>query len=182
MSSEIQIRPALAGDADVIARFNALLAWETEGLRLEPETVLAGVRTALADPAKGRYFVAEHSGLVVGQLMHTREWSDWRNGDLWWIQSVFVDEPFRGRGVFRALFDHLQALARNDPDVAGLRLYVEHANARAKAVYASLGLRAAHYEVLESVWRNVPTAGASGAGATDSDAGAERLSGRGPGT
>jgi GNAT superfamily N-acetyltransferase len=92
---------------------------------------------------------------VVGQIMHTREWSDWRNGDIWWLQSVYVHADYRGQGVFRALFEHLQALARRSPDVVGLRLYVEQENDAARQVYVRLGLRPGGYDVLEDLWRDV---------------------------
>src|SRR6476619_7579916 len=98
------IRKAVAADAAIITRFNIDLAEETEALRLEPECVGAGVRALLTDPSKGSYFVAELDGKVVGQVMITFEWSDWRNANIWWLQSVFVDPAYRGRGVFAALF------------------------------------------------------------------------------
>ena len=114
---KIEIRAATHGDIEVIAANNGALALETEHRRLAPEIVRAGVAAALADSAKGRYFVAESAGRVVGQIMHTYEWSDWRNGCFWLIQSVYVAQEARGQGVFRRLFDHIHALARAQPDV-----------------------------------------------------------------
>ena len=116
---KIEIRPATERDIEVITANNAALAMETEHRRLSPDIVRAGVTAALADPAKGRYFVAELAGQVVGQIMHTYEWSDWRNGCFWWIQSVYVTRSARGQGVFRRLFDHLRTLAPWNPACAG---------------------------------------------------------------
>jgi GNAT superfamily N-acetyltransferase len=145
----MNIRQATLSDAPVVADFNLRLAEETEALRLDPETVRAGVTAVLSDAAKGIYFVAEREGTVVGQLMITYEWSDWRNGNLWWLQSVYVKPEFRGRGVFRALFAHLQHLARGRADVAGLRLYMHAENTRARRTYEQLGMRHSDYEVFE---------------------------------
>ena len=129
---------------------NRRLAWETEQRRLAPATVTAGVQALLNDASKGIYFVAEADGQLAGQLLITREWSDWRNGDFWWIQSVYVLEPFRSQGIFRALFEHVQALARARQDVCGLRLYVEASNARAQAAYRHLGMNKTDYEMFET--------------------------------
>jgi GNAT superfamily N-acetyltransferase len=139
----------VGADAPVIADFNLRLAAETESLRLNPETVLVGVAALLADPAKGIYYVAEADGQIAGQLMITCEWSDWRNGNIWWLQSVYVKAEFRRLGVFRALFRHLQALARAQPEVCSLRLYMHHDNTRARQSYEDLGMTRTPYEVLE---------------------------------
>lgn len=136
------------------------MAQETEGKRLPPHTVRAGIEAGLADPAKARYFIAMHDalagadtiGVPAGTLMLTREWSDWRNGDWWWIQSVYVVPEFRRHGVFAALYRHVEALARATPDVVGLRLYVERDNAGAQAVYERLGMRDAGYRILEALF------------------------------
>jgi GNAT superfamily N-acetyltransferase len=146
------IRPARPQDAATIVHFNCLLAEETEDTRLNPETVLAGVQQLLADPAKGRYLVAEAGGEVIGQLAHTREWSDWRNGDLWWIQSVYVHADHRGSGVFRALYQALEKLAADEGNVVGIRLYVEKHNDKAQSAYGRLGLVKTEYEVMQKVW------------------------------
>ena len=112
-----------------------------------------GVVALLSQPARGTYFVAETgegaSRKVVGQLLITYEWSDWRNGNFWWIQSVYVAKPFRGRGVFRALFEHVHALAAARKDVCGLRLYMDAHNARARHAYRQLGLKRTNYEMFE---------------------------------
>lgn len=145
----MNIRPAQPADAPIITDFNLRLAKETENLTLEPARVAAGVAAVLKDPAKGRYYLAEEQGTIVGQLMVTYEWSDWRNGNLWWIQSVFVQEQSRGRGIFRQLFQHLRELAQRQGDVPALRLYVHDENARARRSYEQLGMKRAHYEVFE---------------------------------
>ncbi len=126
-----------------------LLALETEDLRLDRACVEAGVLALLADAAKGVYYVAEVNGTLAGQIMITYEWSDWRNGNLWWIQSVYVKHEFRRLGVFRKLFEHVQTLALNTPDVRSLRLYMHSENATARRSYEKLGMKSTHYEVLE---------------------------------
>ncbi len=133
----------------MIAEFNLRLAWETESLRLDPATLAAGVRAILSDAAKGIYFVAESQGRIVGQVMLTYEWSDWRNGNLWWLQSVYVHKEFRRLGVFRRLFEHVETVARRGRDVRGLRLYMHADNARARRSYEKLGMNPTHYEVFE---------------------------------
>src|SRR5580658_20573 len=143
------IRQAGLADADVLAQFNVALAQESENLALDPARVKAGVEALLRDPAKGTYFVAEAEGSVVGQLLITHEWSDWRNGYFWWLQSVYVRSDFRRRGVFQALFDHVLARAQSQQIVAGIRLYVEKHNDPALKVYHRLGLKETHYRVLE---------------------------------
>lgn len=150
--SEIRVRRAGNDDAEVIAGFNSAMALETEDHVLRAETIAAGVRTALADERRALYFVAETGGRVVGQSMVTFEWSDWRDGDVWWLQSVYVHPDFRGRGVFRALHSEVERTARAAGAV-GLRLYVWNANARAQATYAKLGWDDANYKVMERMFR-----------------------------
>ena len=155
--SVIEIRDARPTDWPTIVEFNRRLAQETESLTLDGPTLEAGVKAALADAAKARYFVAcTGDGQIVGQMMHTYEWSDWRNGDIWWLQSVYVHPDYRSQGVFRLLFDFVERRAKEDPGVVGLRLYVEDHNERARAVYERLGLAAAGYGVMEAVWRRAP--------------------------
>jgi GNAT superfamily N-acetyltransferase len=146
---EIKIREAALSDAQIIAAFNLQLAEESEGLRLDAALVRAGVTALLTDPAKGIYYVAEAQGVVVGQLLITYEWSDWRNGHIWWIQSVYVKPESRRAGVFRALFNHLRNLARTRQDVCSLRLYVHAENTRAHESYLRLGMTRTQYEVFE---------------------------------
>lgn len=143
--------PAKPTDASVIADFNIALASETESKSLDPPTVLAGVQAVLADPSRGRYFVARlenDNGPIIGQLMTTVEWSDWRNGPLWWVQSVYVRKDWRRRGVFRSLFQHVVEIAKAE-GVPAVRLYVEEHNTAAQATYASLDMKATGYLVLE---------------------------------
>jgi GNAT superfamily N-acetyltransferase len=143
------IRAAAAGDAAVLADYNCRMALETEGKRLDPDTVARGVAECLADPHKGCYFVAEEGGRVAGQLCITREWSDWRNAWMWWIQSVYVHPDHRRHGLFTALFEHVRQTALAEGDVIGLRLYVEQENAGAHAVYARLGFATMDYLLME---------------------------------
>lgn len=146
MERGFSIRAATVGDSAVIADFNRRLAWETEHLELPPEVVRPGVEAILADPAKGLYFVAVSEGRVVGQCCVTYEWSDWRNGNMWWFQSVYVEAGWRGRGVFRSLFDTVETAARAQGVVA-LRLYVEGDNGAAQEAYRRRGMEPTSYRV-----------------------------------
>jgi ribosomal protein S18 acetylase RimI-like enzyme len=142
-------RSAQPSDVGRMAEMNCRLARETEGKELDEVMVLAGVRRGLELAPEVRYFVAEsHSG-IVGQVMITREWSDWRNGWMVWLQSVYVDADYRGRGIFRRLLNHAVEAARAEGDVVCIRLYVEHENQSAQSVYRRLGFDSAGYEVLE---------------------------------
>jgi ribosomal protein S18 acetylase RimI-like enzyme len=145
--NSLQVRAARREDAPVLAAFNRAMAQETEGKELT--LVERGVQRMFEDPTLGRYFVACDGDDVVGCLMLTTEWSDWRDGVFWWIQSVYVAPAHRQRGVYRALHAHVEAAARAQGDVVGLRLYVERHNARAQATYAKLGMRDAGYVVME---------------------------------
>ena len=147
----MQIRAAGPADLATIVEFNLRLAAESENKQLNVETVRQGVEALLADETKGRYFVACLEEEIIGQLMHTREWSDWRNGDIWWLQSVYVAAPFRRRSVFRRLFQHLWNEAQNRPDVVGVRLYVEVENIAAQETYRNLGLIQPGYFVMENL-------------------------------
>lgn len=149
------IRPARMSDASVLADFNIRLAHETEHLSLDPATVLSGVQAALEDPSKGLYFVADASDSVdpaktdvVGCTMVTHEWSDWRNGDIWWIQSVYVREDHRRKGVFSALYQKVMSEAKS-AGVVAVRLYVEKHNAAAQQTYTKLGMGFTEYLVME---------------------------------
>jgi ribosomal protein S18 acetylase RimI-like enzyme len=143
------IRQAGPADATVVVEFNRLLAEESEGKVLDPGQLGPGVAAVLADPVKGLYFLAEDEGLIVGQIGLTFEFSDWRNGWFWWIQSVYVRPEARRRGVFRTLYRHVQRMAQQDPGVVGLRLYVEEANVAAQETYLNLGMTRTGYFVLE---------------------------------
>lgn len=149
----IEIRLATSDDWQTIAEFNCLLAEESEGKQLDRQHIEPGVKALLADPRKGRYLLALSQGRIVGQLMHTYEWSDWRNGDIWWLQSVYVHPEFRRQGVFRSLFERLRSEAEADPAVVGLRLYVEEENTHAHETYRNLGLSEGGYFVMQKFHR-----------------------------
>lgn len=145
----LSLRRATLADAPTIVEFNRRLAWESERLELDLTLITPGVDAVLRDAAKGFYTVAERNGEVVGQTLITTEWSDWRNGWFWWIQSVYVREDARRGGVFRTLFEKLRTEAQADPTVIGLRLYVEAENERARKTYRSLNMADTHYGMME---------------------------------
>ena len=148
----IEIRPAVSTDVETIAQFNIALCRETEGRELDPVTVTNGVRRFVTESKRGRYFVAEIDGQVVGQAAHTFEWSDWRNGEIWWIQSVYVHPSFRSKGVFRTLFMHIKELGEADVDSCGIRLYMERENETARESYRRLGFNETGYVVFERLF------------------------------
>jgi ribosomal protein S18 acetylase RimI-like enzyme len=153
MSGPVRVRDAVLADVDVIVDANVAMAMESEGKVLDRATVDRGVERLLRDPTRGRYLVAvvvDGCGreTIVGQLMLTLEWSDWRDGWWWWIQSVYVAPSFRRRGVYRALHDHVVAAVEADPGVCGVRLYVEPENETARATYRALGM-VETYRVME---------------------------------
>jgi len=159
MHASLRIREADADDRELLAQWASAMAWETEHKHLDAATISAGIAAGLADPAKARYFIAmsevavggrETIASAAGTLMLTREWSDWRNGDWWWIQSVYVPENCRRQGVYAALYRHVERLARDTPGVVGLRLYVEHENEHAQHTYAALGMVDAGYRMFEA--------------------------------
>lgn len=147
---DVHVRDARADDLAWLAEGALAMAWETERKRLDADTVRAGIAAGLADPAKARYFVAERGGARAGTLMLTGEWSDWRNGAWWWIQSVYVMSAHRRQGVYAALYRHVEAHARAAAGVIGLRLYVEHENDAALRTYRALGMRDAGYRIYET--------------------------------
>jgi GNAT superfamily N-acetyltransferase len=151
----ITIRSARLDDLDAIVAGNIALAEESEQLRLNEETLRAGIGALLEGHAPGRYWVAEADGVVVGQLLITFEWSDWRNRMVWWIQSVYVAPTARRRGVFRALYEHAKREAQAQ-GAGGLRLYVDLTNSRAQTVYAALGMKGDHYRVFEDMFVEPP--------------------------
>jgi len=146
------IRKGTPADAPVIIDYNRRMAQETEGKRLDDAVLTAGVMRALADPAKGIYFVGQEDSEVLGQMMITWEWSDWRNGWFWWIQSVYVRGDARRKGVFKALFEHVCQAAKQSEDVIGIRLYVDRHNEAAKKAYLRLGFVITDYDMLEQSW------------------------------
>ncbi len=147
MTSLPQIRIAMPEDVAVVAEFNAAMALESEAVALDKDVLTAGVAAALADAGKAFYLLALVDGNPAGQLMVTYEWSDWRNGWIWWIQSVYVLPEYRRAGVFSSLYRHLRELADARGDVHGLRLYVMRGNAGAKRTYESLGMAHSQYDM-----------------------------------
>jgi GNAT superfamily N-acetyltransferase len=145
----LAIRPATPADIPIIVEFNRRLAEESEDKILDPAVLTAGVTAALADPHKALYFLAEEEEAILGQLSLTTEWSDWRNGWLWWIQSVYVRPEARRQGVFRALYRHVYQSAKEDPMVIGLRLYVERDNQTAQQTYLGMGMEWTSYLMLQ---------------------------------
>jgi GNAT superfamily N-acetyltransferase len=142
-------RDATAADAEPIIDFQLAMARETEDLDLDRAILTRGVHAVFADPSHGRYFVAEEDGRVVGSLMITYEWSDWRNGMVWWIQSVYVLPEYRRRGIYAGLYHHVRAMVDAEPSIRGIRLYVDTRNKAAQEVYARLGMSGEHYRVFE---------------------------------
>jgi len=155
---ELRVRAAEPRDAADIARFNAAMALETEHKTLDPAVLRAGVEAALADARHGFYLVAECDGAVAGCLMITYEWSDWRDGQWWWLQSVFVDARFRRCGVFSALYAEVERRLGETADAIGLRLYVERDNGHAQRTYRALGMHETDYRLYEKTLRTA-TAG-----------------------
>jgi GNAT superfamily N-acetyltransferase len=144
----ITIRKAVLPDAPSIIDFQLKMAWETEEMKLIRETVTKGVQAVFENRSRGDYFVAENDGQIIASLLITYEWSDWRNCNVWWFQSVYVVPEFRRQGVFRKMYNHIRQLAE-DQDIAGLRLYVETKNSRAQKTYEALGMSSEHYSFYE---------------------------------
>lgn len=147
----MNIRKANLNDLDSIVKFNMNLAEETESKTLDINIVKQGVLKVLKGEVQGKYFVCEIDGIIVGQMMILYEWSDWRNGEFIWIQSVYVDKNYRNLGVFKKLFNHVKEYCDNGKNFVGLRLYVEKNNNRAKSVYSSLGMYENDYDMYEYV-------------------------------
>ncbi len=145
----VKIRRATANDEPALVAAAISLALETERRRLAPEVVLAGIRGVLEEPVRGFYLVAERDGRLAASLLVTREWSDWRNGTFWWIQSVYVQPGHRGQGVFRAVYEALRRVAIAKAGVCGLRLYVDTENGTAMRTYEALGMTPARYRFYE---------------------------------
>jgi len=145
----VRIRPATPADAGRITEFNLLLALESESITLDPERLARGVELGLETIVRGRYWVAEEDGAIRGQCGVTTEWSDWRCGWVWWLQSVYVEAGWRGRGLFRALWDRVLEDAHAEGDVVALRLYVHRENGGARAIYERVGMEESPYLVYQ---------------------------------
>ena len=146
---QIQIRKGEDSDRDAIARFQVAMAWETEQYKLDFNTVQKGVAAVLGNENLGAYYVAVIENEVAGSLLTTYEWSDWRNGTVLWIQSVYVDSSFRKKGIYGALYTHVKTLVAADKSLKGIRLYVDESNKQAMEVYTRLGMNGEHYRVFE---------------------------------
>ena len=142
-------RDATPNDAEAIIDFQLAMARETEDVSLDRVICTRGVRAVFADPSHGRYFVAEEGGRVAASLLITYEWSDWRDGVVWWIQSVYVLPQLRGQRVYAGLYEHVKSIAMSDDRIRGIRLYVDKRNTRARNVYSRLGMNGEHYLVFE---------------------------------
>ena len=143
------IRQATINDTAAIADFNIKMAKETEDLALLPDVINAGVRNMIENPAMGFYLVAEDDHVIQASLMVTTEWSDWRNGLFWWIQSVYVQPQYRRMGLYSKLYEKVKNLAQDNNNVCGFRLYVEHENVTAQKTYRSLGMEKTDYQMFE---------------------------------
>ena len=145
----VAIRNARPGDLYFIREFQINMAKETEDVLLDPNVLTRGIQAVFDHPEKGQFFIAEVEGQIAGCLMTTYEWSEWRNGQVLWIQSVYVSKNFRGNGVFKSLYKHVQIIAHESKDVRGIRLYVDKSNEKAQHVYRQLGMNGDHYQVFE---------------------------------
>jgi ribosomal protein S18 acetylase RimI-like enzyme len=145
----VSIRKATPSDYKTISRFQEKMAMETENLLLDPETVQAGVKAVFSDPSKGSYYIAESQDTVAGCLLTTFEWSDWRNGWILWIQSVYVSPEYRKQGIYKMLYMHVKQLVEDFPDLKGIRLYVDKTNEGANSVYRRCGMDGEHYRLFE---------------------------------
>jgi len=151
MTKRIHIRRAVEEDIPLIVQFNQDMAWETEALELENEILHEGVTALFNDPTKGFYVVGEIDNNVVGCLMITYEWSDWRNGMFWWIQSVYVKKAYRRKGVFKTLYNYVKTIQVDQHEAIGLRLYVDSDNFNAQKTYRELGMQRTGYQLFEYI-------------------------------
>ncbi|HOK51660.1 MAG TPA: GNAT family N-acetyltransferase [Bacteroidales bacterium] len=145
----VKIRQALPSDLPVIASFQLKMAMETEDLKLDFNTVLKGVEAVFYDDSKGKYYVAEVDNNVVACLLTTYEWSDWRNGTIIWIQSLYVEKEYRKKGIFKAMYNHIKEIVSTTDNFKGIRLYVDKSNSLACKVYKSIGMNDQHYLLFE---------------------------------
>ena len=148
------IRKAELAHCTAIAEFNISMAMETEGRRLDRDTIQAGVRNLMSGPEYGFYLITEFDKEIVASLLITYEWSDWRDGLFWWIQSVYVKPDFRRQGIYRKFYSYVKKMAANDPKVRGFRLYVDTNNLTARKTYENLGMQEAHYAMYEELSSN----------------------------
>ena len=146
---KLLVREAKKSDACKIVEFQMAMALETESLKLDKGILTLGVNAVLEDSSKARYFIAEEDGMGIGMLMITLEWSDWRNGWVWWIQSVYTSPEYRGKGVYKLLYQHIKSLVRRSDNIRGIRLYVDKRNVTAQKVYKALGMNGDHYSTYE---------------------------------
>jgi len=145
----ITIQKAEIAHIEILIDFQQRLAFESEGVNLNAETLRKGMNTMFAEPAKGIYYIAREDHEIIGCHMITYEWSDWRNGMVLWLQSVYVKESHRKQGIFKMMYDNLMSIIDNDPQLIGLRLYVDKSNTRAMKVYEAMGMDGSHYTVYE---------------------------------
>jgi GNAT superfamily N-acetyltransferase len=145
----VEIRVANRSDSERIAVFQVEMAMETEGMTLDPEVVSRGVEAVFSDPKRGTYFVARTEGETVGSMLVTHEWSDWRNGNIWWLQSVYILPAFRRKKIFSKMYSYLRKKVEEDENLLGIRLYVDKTNTAARKVYERLGMDGDHYLTYE---------------------------------
>jgi len=146
---ELKIRLAKIDDSHTIAGFQLKMAIETENLKLDNETVQKGVKAVFEKPELGQYFIADTDGKIIASMLTTFEWSDWRNAQVWWLQSVYVLPEFRQKGIFKKMYEFVKILADMNENVGGIRLYVDKTNVRAQEVYKAVGMNGEHYQVFE---------------------------------
>jgi len=147
----MNIRRAVPSDNKALAELNTNMARETEGIELIPSVIGSGVKAMIENPQMGFYLVVEDEGKIQASLMVTTEWSDWRNGLFWWIQSVYVNQQYRRQGLYRKLYEHVKSLAEAENHVCGFRLYVEHDNHIAQNTYRTLGMDETSYKMYEEL-------------------------------
>ena len=143
------VRKATKEECNTIVEFQLAMAKETEGIDLDRPTVEKGVKAVFSDSTKGNYYIAEEDGRIAGSLLTTFEWSDWRNGTILWIQSVYVHPDFRRQGVYRSLYAHLKEQVQNDKKLNGIRLYADKSNITAHKTYIKMGMNHDHYVTFE---------------------------------
>ena len=152
----LTVRKANPADAHIIAENNCAMALETEGKVLDPMQASLGVDGLFEHPQYGFYMIAEQDGEAVASLLVNYEWTDWRNGLIWWIHSVYVRAPFRRQGIYRQMYEHLRGMAKeSDIPVWGLRLYVENENTRAQQTYSDTGMKRCAYQMFEESWSSL---------------------------